>query len=208
MRKLAAKAWRALAPDIVVQRRIHDTLYTLSLRDHALWIIGGDKADAESLPLPKGGHVWDLGCNIGLYSVQAAKLGCKVNAFDISLTNVLCLRDTAHNNSLPITAIHSPVTVSQTNWTPASTAHAEESLRSGGCLSSLTYAIAALRYGLPSFIKMDIQGGEVEFLRSQVFKRWLRDNQITLYIEVHGDAAKYVWHDMKQIGPIHYLFTP
>lgn len=205
VKSAAAKVWRSAAPDVILQKRLHETLFVISLRDHALWIFDGDRADGEVVPIPDHGHVWDLGCNIGLYSVQAAKHGCRVSAFDISMTNVLRLNQTAHLNDLDIKAHCTPITVNPVQWTPAQTAHTEESLNVGGSLRSLTYLEASSKYGIPSFIKMDIQGGEVEFLKSGEFRDWIIGNHISFYLETHNDAEKYIWPEFKRIGDIHWF---
>jgi len=179
--RIASQIWSRLCPDVVIQRRIHQTLFSVSLRDHAFWIFTGDRADAESLPLPNSGHIWDLGSNIGLYSVKAAQNGCLVTAFDISLTNVLCLRQTAALNKLPIEVVHAPVTVERVHWTEALTGHTEESLRLGGSRESVTFLGAAEIYGIPEFIKFDIQGGEIEFLKSDSFRKYTKTESVSIW---------------------------
>jgi hypothetical protein len=206
--RVASSVWRRTAPDVIVQRAIRGSLMSVSLRDHALWVFRGASADAELLPIPQGSRVWDLGCNIGLYSVRAAQLGCTVTAFDIGETNVLCLNQTARMHGYAIQAVHCPVTVDAERWSPARTAHTENAMTTGGDRYSLSYAMAAWKYGTPTFIKMDIQGGEIPFLRSVSFKEWAFTNRIQLYVEVHGDAERYLWPEFKQVGRIQYFFKP
>lgn len=199
--------WGRLCPAIIVQRELQGTLFCLSLKCHTPWVFYGDAAaNAEKPPFPNGGHVWDLGCNIGLYAVKAARNGCRVTGFDISLTNVLCLNQTARLNGLEIKAKLGPVTVKPTSWTPARSGHTEESITHGGSLLSMTYLEAAVRFGVPDFIKMDIQGAEVEFLQSAEFRQWVKEYRITVYLEVHNDAARWVWPEFRRIGLIHYLY--
>ena len=201
---LLGKVWRRIMPDVIVQRRIGNELFAVSLRDHALWILYGDKAaGAEKIPIVKG-HVWDLGCNIGVYSIAAARAGCRVTAFDISNINVLCLAQTAIITGLPMTVVHSPVTTIPTRWTPSNTGHCEEKLSEGGIYKSLTFLEAAEKFGKPDCIKMDIQGGEVEFLQSEAFHGWVHSNGIAVYLEVHGEAVDLIWPTFTRIGPIHY----
>jgi FkbM family methyltransferase len=207
-RKPAAALWRRFCPDVLVQREIHGTLFTVSLRHHTLWVFSGASADAEHIDFPCGGVVWDLGCNIGLYSVAAAQCGCRVFAFDVSRTNVLCLKQTAALNGFDITAIHSPVTTRPMIFDPNALPHTETVMReSEGGDPSITYLDAAAQLGMPTFIKMDIQGGESEFLRDQRFREWIHDNRVSMYLEVHGDAARYIWGDFKQVGRIQYAIT-
>ena len=202
--RIIAWLWRSLMPDWIVQRRLLGTLYAMSIRDHALWLIYGDKAaGAEKVPFPAHGHVWDLGCNIGLFSVAAAQSGCRVTAFDISETNVLCVRQTAWLNHFNICAVNCPVTTSPCQWERTENGHTENAMTRKGKLVSLTYEQAAQIYGMPDFIKFDIQGGEREFLMG-TFKDWVMQHGIAIYLETHGDCASWVWPEMTRIGPIHY----
>ena len=200
--------WGRLCPAVIVQRELQGTLFALSLKCHTPWLFYGDlAANAENPPFPTVGHVWDLGCNIGLYSVKAARAGCRVTAFDISITNVLCLNQTARLNGLDIKAQFGPVTVKPMQWSAARSGHSEESMTRGGSLTSMTYLEVAERCGLPDFIKMDIQGGESEFLQSTEFREWVLRHGITIYLETHNDAARWVWPEFRKIGNIHYLLS-
>lgn len=203
-RKPFSAFWQRFCPDVIVQRRLGKELFSVSLRDHTMWVSLGDACDVENVPLPSGGHVWDLGCNIGLYSVRAARLGCKVTAFDISETNVACLKQTATLNALPIEVVCAPVTPKPGFFKPAKTGHTEESMDANGSVPTITFLDAEEAFGLPTFIKMDIQGGEKDFLQSEYFRQWIFQNKIEVYLEVHNDCANYVWPEFKQIGRIHY----
>lgn len=205
LRSFVIGAWRAIVPNVIVHRNISGVRFACSLKEHYFWLWYGCGADAERLPIPHGGAVWDLGCNIGLYSVEAALSGCKVFAFDISQVNISCLRQTALDNKLDIQAIHSPITVGSIQWSHAKSGWTEEKLTIGGSHWSIDYDAFSRANGCPAFIKMDIQGGESEFLKSPDFKAWLHDNRVSLYLETHDDSARLIWPEFKQCGPIHYF---
>jgi FkbM family methyltransferase len=198
--KLLSKLWRTIVPDLLVQRKIGDTVFTLSLRDHpSYWLTFKEH---PVIPFPKGGVVWDLGCSIGYYSVAAALNNCTVFSFDISLTNILCLRQTAYLSHLEnIRAIHSPVTVGKTKWSPATTGGLGEKLCKNGSLDSIDFQEAAKLFGMPNFIKMDIEGSEREFLSSPSFKDWIITNRIGLYVELHGIEPSLPWKEFVEVGP-------
>jgi len=192
-------------PDIIVMRILRDTIFNISLRDHAFWIFFGESASAEQIPFPSAGCVWDLGSNIGLHSVAAAKSGCRVIAFDIAEINILCLRQTAAQNGLTITAVLSPITVRPVKFIPAKTAHTEEKLTLGGTRQSLDFNDAARIYGLPDFIKIDIEGSEAELLASKDFRNWIFENHIQIYLELHDGCESLLWPEFKRVDKTHWL---
>jgi FkbM family methyltransferase len=191
--RLLTKLVYKYIPPIIIGYEIDGTLFNLSIRDHLIWILR--KGPLERPPFSSGKLVWDLGCNIGVQSVQAAKKGNIVLAFDISPTNVLCLRKTAKENNLNIKVSCCPITIKEENWTPAKTGHLEEELTLNGILKSKTFHEPPI----PHFIKMDIEGGEKEFLLSNEFKKWVDENKVTLYVEIHKNNNKFLWKEFKKI---------
>ena len=75
---------------------------------------------------------------------------------------------------------------------------------------TITYQEAEILYGLPTFIKMDIEGGELEFFNSMGFKSWLIKNSIFWLVEVHRDKIGFtpMWEDIPYtvIDTNHYLY--
>lgn len=195
-------------PDIIVQRIIGGTLFNISLRDHASWIYFRREAESEQIPFPVSGYVWDLGSNIGIHSVAAAKSGCRVTAFDISATNVLCLRRTAAQNFLNIKVILSPITAERDCFTPAESGHTEEKLRFGGDLETLCFSDAADKFGVPDFIKIDIEGAEDELLASAAFRDFVLHERITVYMELHRGNENLLWPEFKRVDGTHWLLKP
>jgi len=197
--------WRKIAPPIVVSTTIDHTLFNVSLRDHLAWIyVGQRSSDHEKIPFPENSVVWDLGCNIGLHSVSAARKGNNVVAFDISETNILCLAKTAKEAGLNIRAVWTPVAIRKRRFFPAKTGFVQEKIdwHLHGTHCSITYKEAADLYGMPKFIKIDIEGGELEFLTCQAFKDWVFKHEIEIYLELHPEAADYLWPEFKQVAGV------
>jgi hypothetical protein len=58
---------------------------------------------------------------------------------------------------------------------------------------------------------MDIEGGEGEFLRSEEFKHWIRDNRICWLLELHSQVSPdLLWDDIPRIelDTKHVLIQP
>ena len=71
-------------PTVVVQKPINGMFMSVALPDHLHWLLHS-KRGRDVIPMSYGpGLMWDLGSNIGYYSVYAAKRGWNVKAFDIS----------------------------------------------------------------------------------------------------------------------------
>lgn len=195
-----------LLPDIIVQKRLGVHYFTMSLRDHAYWVFKGDSG-YTGYPFTPHSNVWDLGCNIGYHAVEAAMKGCSVVAFDISKVNCDCLRQTALFNRLNIPVVNKPVTVRGEPFQPAATGRMDEVMQPGDS-PSLSFEEAARQFDMPGFIKMDIEGGECEFLKSDEFKKFVLKNKITFLVETHNGSDKLLWRGFEQIMPGHYILKP
>jgi FkbM family methyltransferase len=176
----------------------------MDLRHNALSLF---KPDLD-LPVVSNGLAWDIGCNIGLWSIAAAQAGARIHAFDISARAVDLLRRTAETNNLAITphlgTLHAdrPFT-----FGPLLSSHTENKPASGA-LASMDFAAAAEKWGTPQAIKMDIEGGEADFLNSVRFRDWLTENRIQWIVEIHTalDAQLAPWPDMQKIDENHFRF--
>lgn len=212
--------FRKLVPPMVVWRCAWGQRVFLNLRD-CLFYIAMSRKDLESLEGPvldvlkrTGGAVWDVGCNVGFFSVYCAVQGRKVTAFDISEPCISLLVRTASFNKLNITTVSTALSTEPFEFFPPSSAHATNSIRSrtvGMAKQSLQYDIAARQYGIPELIKMDIEGAELDFFRSQPFKEWVVNNQVKLLVEVHSaEIWDAVWKDVpsEKLDDRHILVIP
>src|SRR4030095_8682039 len=78
-----AKAWHRWAPSFKVRKRVFGLTMYFDFKDNAIWW-ASDAAkleqDEKAWDLLKTfkGTVWDVGSNVGLFSLRAAALGHKV----------------------------------------------------------------------------------------------------------------------------------
>jgi FkbM family methyltransferase len=148
--------------------------------------------------LRPGDTFFDVGANAGFFTLVAARLvgpGGRCVAFDPAPENVASIREQIELNGLGhCTAMEQAVGAAAGRatfsfGTPGdSTGHLGETL-SGEASTTVevtTLDEAARRHGRPAFVKVDVEGAEVEVLRGAVDvlntarPRWL--------IELHGDG--------------------
>ena len=215
------RIWHKIAPSIPVYKNVEGVRMYMDLRDNIHYVVL--LRDRLSKLEPRvfavmdcvGGPIWDIGCNIGVFSVRAARMGHKVTSFDLSPKAVRYLRRTAAYNKLQITAIDRPVTVVPTAYPPPTTSHTENKLNrkcganGANTSTSMTYLEAAAEFGIPKLLKMDIEGGETEFLQDEGFHRWIRENRVAWLLESH----RYIPGEMLsielprlQVDPYHFLY--
>jgi FkbM family methyltransferase len=146
--------------------------------------------DAWTQHVSTGDVVWDVGANIGWFSLLAARVAgpsARVTAFEPVPTNVAQIKANAARNGLPIVVV--PAAVAGTSgW---SSFDAESSLT--GRLSTdgpmivptITLDDWAARVGPPNVIKLDIEGDEVAVLADGA-KQLLSVHRPAILCECHG----------------------
>ena len=132
--------------------------------------------------IPKGSVLWDVGANIGLYSIYAAKnSGCKVFAFEPSVFNLEILARNINENKLEDLITIVPLALSDqvetnlfrmtsTNWGGALSTFSKDINQHGKEISTvfkyrttgvtMDTAISHLGIAQPNFIKIDVDGIE------------------------------------------------
>ncbi len=197
-----ARVWRWTMPQLRVGRRVRGLKVYMCLRDHIRQLISVERTSREidSVLREDFASMWDLGCNIGLYSLIAAAAGKRVAGFDISHKAIALLSASAAANGLALEAVPRAVTVESIRYDPVASAHTENRLTAAAGTHaelSLSFEQAAADYGVPDLIKMDIEGGELDFLAAPEFKRWVVEKGIVLMIELHSHEAELaVWNDL------------
>ncbi len=171
------------------------------------------EAKSRELMSRNWGTVWDIGCNFGFYSMMAARSGNRVIAFDMSPLAVQMLERSCLLNHVAVTTVAQALTLIPRDYAaPDTSACTNRCSDGGGGLRSIAYLEAAARFGMPAFIKMDIEGGEREFLESVEFQEWIQDNRITLLAEMHHGytlaAAAFPAMVRRQVDHDHLLLEP
>lgn len=155
--------------------------------------------------IPKGSVLWDIGANVGLYSIYAAKQGVKVYAFEPSPFNLELLA-----RNIVLNRIHELITIipialtdrigpgqfkmSNTVWGGALSSFGQDFDQHGNKLNNIfeyqtigltmDSAISFLGIPAPHFIKMDVDGIEHLILRGGV--EVLKETQSVL-VEINDD---------------------
>lgn len=188
--------WYHCVPSFIIWRTVFGLKVAFDSRDNPfVWFerrkrIENCEGVGVFLKCLKKGTFWDLGCNVGIYSLYAASLGWKVVAVDLSPKCIRLLISSVIKNHLAgrVIAIARAISVRTRTYCAPKTATAGNNIDSvfdGDMVASMTWKELAERFGVPSLIKMDIEGGEVEFLKDEEFLSWLAKNEIVLLVELH-----------------------
>jgi FkbM family methyltransferase len=137
--------------------------------------------------MPFGAVLWDIGANVGLYTIYAAKArNCRVFAFEPSVFNLELLARNLFLNALQKKVVIVPVALSDkagwnmfkmsnTDWGGALSSFGEDFDHNGNNLNevfeyqtvgiSMNDAVKYLDLPVPNFIKIDVDGIEHFILR-------------------------------------------
>ena len=188
-----------LVPDVVFWRTVQGLQVAHSTRNSP-WAFSRGSMDGtiecegigEILRTLKPGVFWDAGCNLGYYSLYAAKLGWDVYSWDLGRRAIQLLQLSAARNQLKITANQKAFTDKPVYYREMDSAYAGNQVMAdpNGALS-MTWKDAAKKYPTPTLLKMDIEGAEIEFLKDAEFRQWIMDNQIVLAMEIHYPSSHY-----------------
>jgi FkbM family methyltransferase len=213
-----ALLWHRYAPPLTVRRRFFGARVFMDFRD-SIDYVSRTKTELEHhewplmvIPEIVEGTMWDVGANVGLFSVRAALVGRKCIAFELSPKACNLMRRTKLANDLDFEVVNRPLTTIRRLYLPPSTAHLKNAvaLAEDSECWSMSFQEAERVYGTPKFIKMDIEGGEKDFFDNHDFKKWLVARSIVWLVEVHSEQLKYTpeWQDIphKEISPGHVLY--
>lgn len=207
-------------PPVRVWRRVWGLKVYFDLRD-CLFYLAMSRRELQSLEGPvlevlkqTEGPVWDVGCNVGLFSLYCASQGRPVTAFDISDKRISLLEASAKHNNLNIRTVSTALSVESFEFIAPASAHTMNKVVHEGrgvTKTSISFDEAAARFGIPRLIKMDIEGAELDFFRSDAFKNWVVKNNITMLVEVHSDEAwGAIWKNLpfERLDERHVLIFP
>ena len=204
-----ARAWHQFVPPISVWKRIYGLEVCLDLRDSLIYLA----TPAEKIEELEGfdrmlagveGHVWDVGCNVGIFSLYAASRGHPTAAFDISPKAISLLNKSAKRNALKnINTVARALSVKPFSYTPPKSAdviNRAEQTPVGATVTSMTYLEAEAEFGTPRFVKIDIEGAEEEFLHSREFADWVKSRGISVLMELHKkEFWAMLWPDIPHV---------
>lgn len=158
--------------------------------------------------IPPDAVLWDVGANVGLYSIYAAKKGARVFAFEPSVFNLELLARNIFLNGLQERITIVPVALSNgigpslfrmssTAWGGALSTFGQDFDQHGGKLKSIFEyqtmgvtmddAVSLLNIPAPRYIKMDVDGIEHFILRggAQILKQ-----VESVLVEIDDDFAE------------------
>lgn len=184
-----------------------------------LWRSEPQVEDALLALLHPGDVVYDIGANIGWYSLLAARAvgdSGKVVAFEPSLSNAFMLQENVATNSLAnVTVIPAAVT-DEDGWATffdhgslmgrlsrdAADVQASHIRSSVVPVLALDSWIAAADQPPPTVLKIDVEGAEVGVLRGMT--ETLQSGRPTLIIELHDTRAEVA----EALDGVGYQYTP
>lgn len=214
-----ASLWHRYMLPLPVSKKFYGLKICLNLRDGLLWLVS-NPSDLEQAERFSGmlagvkGSVWDVGCNVGVFSLMAASKGFKVVAFDISPVAINLVKKSAKANCLELETVCQAFAAEKYVYSPPEDAHTEnapQKIENKSQVTSMTFSEAEQQFGRPAFIKVDIEHHEVALLKSEEFKNWIKTNAISLLVELHDAAySNLVWQDIEHcmFSSNHVLFFP
>jgi len=215
-----AGAWHRFMVPLPVTKKFYGVKVCLNLRDGLLWLAtAADEVERKDrfteMLAGVRGSVWDVGCNVGIFSLLAASRGFKTVAFDISPVAIDLVQRSAKKNHLELATVCRAFAATSYSYAPpqdADTRNAPGAVSQGGALvTSMTFAEAQTQFGLPAFIKVDIEHHEVALLKSAEFREWIKAHRISLLIEIHStDYLQLLWPEVEHVmfDSNHVLFHP
>lgn len=217
--EMAARVWHKLAPPIPIWKKIYGVDVCLDFRDSLVYWAADSRQvekaeDFDRMLENIQGNVWDVGCNVGIFSLYAASQGRRVTAFDVSPRAITLLKKGAVKNRLAISTVTRAFAVNSFKYAPptnADTRNRPDKISSQNTETSITYLEAEAEFGRPNFIKLDIEHAEIDFLKSAKFKNWIKAHRIPLLMELHEKHFwDLVWPDVPHVrfDENHVLFNP
>lgn len=193
--------WKRVIPEsLTVTRRIAGLKMRMSVRSHSACVFSSGRGLFEYEPFVEPllrcamrypeRHIWDLGANFGMYSLWLASKGYHVIAVELSPRNCKLIFESMELNNLNddwLCVIQRAVSAYPGYYVPpmdGRTTNAIDDFNPGSPCKTITWNNLVDR-GVPSVIKMDIEREEENFLKHDVFQRWVREMGVPVLMEVH-----------------------
>ena len=162
--------------------------------------------------LPADAVLWDIGANIGLYTLFAAKRGLRVLAFEPSAQSFAAMVRSAEANGLDrridafCLALGEGVgSIARLEMASSEAGHSMHSIASGPARFSQAVPaisvdgfIAGFGAAPPSHIKLDVDGIEPAILRGAAAT--LAQHVREVLVEIEGEAAEAIPGDLARLG--------
>lgn len=161
--------------------------------------------------LPDDAVLWDIGANIGLYTLFAAKRGLRVLAFEPSAQSFAAMLRSAEANGLDraiegfCLALGEGQGIARLEMASSEAGHSMHSIAGGGArfsqavpLLSVDALVAGFGARPPTHIKLDVDGIEPAILRgaSGALARTVRE----VLVEIEGEAAQEIPGFLNALG--------
>lgn len=132
--RLPSKVWHSIVPPITVSKRIAGVKTYLCLRDNVNYLVStrGIELEVKKTLAEPCKSFWDVGSNVGIFSLIAADQGKDVIAFDISEKAIKYVRRSAEANNFNIRTRQSAFTVKKVLYQKVSSSHTENRVVEGG----------------------------------------------------------------------------
>lgn len=160
---------------------------------HGCWL-GSYEHSFQSLffdLIPEGGVVWDVGANVGFYSLLAARKAARVIAFEPLPENLSYLRRHIELNGLQERVQVLPIAASDHDgegmFSIVLGNRSEGSLRPEGTLPVRTMRLDSVGIR-PDIIKIDVEGNEYQVLRGAV--ETMREYRPIVLVAMHTGDSK------------------
>ena len=203
----------------VLQGPLRGMLWIAGSSNHGCWLGSYEYQVQRSIyrAIPPSRMVWDIGANVGFYSLLAARKASHVVSVEPLAANARLLRKHLALNRVDNVEVLEMAVWRKTSvlrFTPqGSLSHVDET----GQLAVRTITLDDMlaRFGPPAFIKMDVEGAEYEALSGG--RRCLREARPTLFLAADHDEAirnsccellNSVNYGADEIGAGQFLFLP
>jgi FkbM family methyltransferase len=157
---------------------------------------------------------WDVGANVGFYSLLAASRGCTVVSLEPLPENAATIRKHLQLNQLTADVLQ--LAASDRNGEASFSAGQNNSTgRLGeGMLKVKTVRLDSLSYPPPQVLKIDVEGAEYEVLLGA--EELLRESKAVIYLATHSETLRIKcrnlllgWgYTMEELAPDEARFSP
>jgi FkbM family methyltransferase len=159
---------------------------------HGCWLGIYETNKVSRLIQDLHGTFYDIGANVGFYSLLAASKGCSVFSFEPVPENILAIKNHLRINQLEATIM--PLALSDTDGEASFSVGENNSIGhlGEGSLSVTTAKLDSLGLQTPDVMKIDVEGAE--YLLLQGAEQTLKKHSPAIYLATHSELLKRQCH--------------